>query len=219
MDLDLGQIVSFTVPTLNEEKNIVRTMESIINQSAFKAHPENFEIVLVDSDSTDRTVELGEVYADLVIFAPKGLLTARALATDLAAGEIIMNMNSDTYYPPDYADLMLSHFKDPDVVAVAGGWNYGNWLDFGTKLFVDTHARPWLPGMASAFRKSAYQAAGGFDPSIDQTDYAKVVWAEENDFAQRMAKVGKIVYEPRAVAVASSRRILDGETRSSLGSF
>jgi glycosyltransferase involved in cell wall biosynthesis len=215
----MQDIVSFTIPTLNEEKNVVKTMESIINQSIVKANPGDFEIVLVDSDSTDRTVELGEVYADLVIFAPKGLLTARALATDLAAGGIIMNINSDTYYPPDYADLMLSHFSDPEVVAVAGGWNYGNWLDLGTKFFVDTHVRPWLPGMASAFRKSAYQTIGGFDLSIDQTDYAKVVWAEENDFAQRMSKVGKIVYEPRAVAVASSRRILDGETRSSLGSF
>lgn len=45
-------IVSIIIPTYNLENCIEKTLESIINQSSY-----NFEIILVDDGSTDKTIE------------------------------------------------------------------------------------------------------------------------------------------------------------------
>jgi len=202
---------SFTLPTLNEAANIEKTLRSILDQTVVKANRGDFEIVVIDSDSTDRTVEIADRYADLIVLAPKGLLTARTLGTQYASGAIIMNVNADAYYPPEYAGIMLSHFDDPNVVAVGGSYTYPGPVALVTKMFNDSHPKPWMPGLSNAYRKSAFEAIGGFDMSIDQTKYMRMVWAEENDFAQRLARVGKVDWEPRAVAVASPRRFEFGK--------
>ena len=66
---------SVILPTLNEAGHIVKLIEKI--RSIFSEIQEEFEIILVDDNSTDGTVELGENIAkkhgNIHFFLRKGL--------------------------------------------------------------------------------------------------------------------------------------------------
>ena len=66
---------SVILPTLNEAGHIVKLIEKI--RSIFSEIQEEFEIILVDDNSTDGTVELGENIAkkhgNIQFFLRKGL--------------------------------------------------------------------------------------------------------------------------------------------------
>lgn len=67
-------LISVVVPTLNEEKFIERTLVSLINQD-FK----NYELIVVDNNSLDRTAEIAERFGARVIFEPKAWVIADRL--------------------------------------------------------------------------------------------------------------------------------------------
>ena len=51
--------VSVIMPVYNEEQNIARAIDSILKQSFV-----NFEFIIVDDNSTDKTAEIISTYKD-----------------------------------------------------------------------------------------------------------------------------------------------------------
>jgi len=197
--------VSVVMPTLNEEEYVGRALESLKSQNIVRARPDRFEFVVVDSHSRDRTVEIAGSYADRILLAPRGILNARTVATRQSRGDIVVSVNADTFYPPNFLNLLLRPFADPEVVAVTGLRVHEGF----SPLTMWCHlARPRMFGSNSAFRKWAFDAVGGFNLGVDQSVSEELVWAEEVDFPERLAGVGKYVFEPRAVAFTSPRRLL-----------
>ena len=56
----------------------------------------------------------------------------------------------------------------------------------------------FLSGFSSAMRKSAYQASGGFSPTLNAM--------EDNEVAFRISKIGRIKFVPDCVVTVSGRR-------------
>jgi len=108
--------VSIIIPTLNEEELIADCLQSLRNQS-FK----DFEIIVIDGGSTDRTVEIAKEYTDKVILAPDSKIgEARLIGVKEASGNIIVSTDADTVHPPFWLQNLVRHFNDPEVVAVGG---------------------------------------------------------------------------------------------------
>ena len=79
--------ISATIITYNEERNIVRSIESLRCAD---------EIIVVDSGSSDRTVELAQNLGAKVIESPwPGYANQKNLASDRAAYEWILSLDAD----------------------------------------------------------------------------------------------------------------------------
>ena len=70
------ELVSVVIRTLNEEKHLPELLESIRKQSSDYF---DFEIVIVDSGSTDNTLEIAKSYSARITFIKKENFFFRAL--------------------------------------------------------------------------------------------------------------------------------------------
>jgi len=90
-------LVSITTPVLNGAKTIESTIESILGQNYG-----NIEYIIVDSGSTDGTLEIVDKYKDKIAKvlseSKRGIYPAMDAGLKSANGEIIGNLNSDDFY-------------------------------------------------------------------------------------------------------------------------
>lgn len=85
--------ISVVICAKNAEKTIVITLESIIKNKPF-------EIIVVDGDSKDNTVNVARKYTDRIYSDQnKGLAYARQLGAEKAQGDYIAYIDSDTELP------------------------------------------------------------------------------------------------------------------------
>lgn len=108
--------VTIVLPTLNEEEGIGDTIDSI-KKEEFKKRGWDLEILVVDGNSTDRTVEIAKRKGAKVIIEPrKGYGRAYKTGLKEADGDIIVTGDADGTYPFDkvheYIDLLLKENLD-----------------------------------------------------------------------------------------------------------
>lgn len=86
--------ISIIIPLYNKEKAIQRTLNSVLSQSY-----QNFEIVIIDDGSTDKSVEVVKQLKDhrIRLFAKPngGPSSARNMGIEKASGEWIMFLDAD----------------------------------------------------------------------------------------------------------------------------
>jgi glycosyltransferase involved in cell wall biosynthesis len=110
--------VSVIIPTYNEEKNIERCLKSLQNQTV----PRNsFEVIVVDGNSKDRTVEIAKKYADKIIQQKsEGVGGARNDGVIISKGNIIACTDADCTVPKNWVEVIQKNFENKNIVAVYG---------------------------------------------------------------------------------------------------
>ena len=104
---------SVVIPVYNAEKYINRSVESILQQSF-----ENFEVVLVDDGSADKSMELCEklVQKDTRVsfFHQKnqGVSAARNKGISMARGKYLVFVDADDYIRADTLKLLYENCND-----------------------------------------------------------------------------------------------------------
>ncbi|UCG71100.1 MAG: glycosyltransferase family 2 protein [Thermoplasmata archaeon] len=92
--------VSIIIPTMNEEASIGEVIDTI--HVAMKDFKGGYEIVVVDTDSKDRTVEIAKAKGARVIDEPRrGYGRAYKTGFERAEGEIIATLDADCTYPAE----------------------------------------------------------------------------------------------------------------------
>jgi len=132
--------ISACVITFNEEANIRRCLNSLTWCD---------EIVILDSFSTDRTIEICKEYTDRVFQSPwEGYILQRNRIRDLATCEWVLFLDADEEVSPlmrDEIDFELSKddsdyvgFEFPRQVYYLGKWiRHGEWYpDLKLRLFM-----------------------------------------------------------------------------------
>ena len=120
--------LSITIITFNEEKNIRDCLESIKWAD---------EIIVVDSFSTDRTVEICKKYTQKVIQRKwSGFLKQKKFAQEQATGEWILNLDADERLSPEAATEIKKEIinSTPDVngfVFHRQSYYLGRWIKHG----------------------------------------------------------------------------------------
>ena len=105
--------VSVVVCTKNSEFNIEECLQSVREN-------EPREIILVDSHSTDRTIEVAGKYTDVILYDPgKGLAIARNIGIDHASGKYICFVGPDNIMPPGSILKSISHLEKNKYVGVS----------------------------------------------------------------------------------------------------
>ncbi|MGE5724861.1 MAG: glycosyltransferase family 2 protein [Acidobacteriota bacterium] len=96
----LAVLLSITIITFNEEKNIGPTLDSV----APLVRELGAEVIVVDSGSTDRTVELARAHgAQVFVEEWKGYGAQKNSAVEKASGEWILSLDADEMVSPELA--------------------------------------------------------------------------------------------------------------------
>ena len=149
----------------------------------------NFEVIVVNDGSTDATPEIVSEYGfRLISTENRGLSNARNTGWQEARGEIVAYIDDDAYPDPHWLTYIAAAFMRTTHVGI-GGPNLpppgdGPIADCVANapggpvhvLLSDTEAEH-IPGCNMAFRKTALQAIGGFDPQFRTAgDDVDVCW-------------------------------------------
>ena len=178
--------VAIVVPAYNEEVVIERAVRSLAASDYA-----DFEVVVVDDGSTDRTAEIvaGLNLPDVRLVRQDNASKAAALNTGVAvtSSEVVVMVDSDTLFEADTLTKLVRPFADPDVAAVSGNTKVGNrqgllgrWqhieyvigFNLDRRMYEVLQCTPTVPGAAGAFRREDLAAVGGVpgDTLAEDTD-------------------------------------------------
>jgi glycosyltransferase involved in cell wall biosynthesis len=220
--------VSVVIPAWNEENNIYRTLSSLSASSTrYKV-----EIVVINNNSTDGTQKvLDTLGVRNYLQTVQGTPFARQMGLDHARGKFHLCADSDTFYPPDWIDLMVEPMaKNAGITGVYGNYafippagqgRFGLWLyeQFaGLMIQIRKKNREYLNvyGFNMGFVTEVGRRTGGFKVSGSRV-YANIVGsdfqneAEDGRMALNLKKEGELkqVTSSKATVFTSPRRLLD----------
>lgn len=202
--------VTIIVPCYNEQDVIVPSLKSVINQT----YP-NIEILVIDDGSKDRTYALAKTFefndghrSLKVLSKPNGGKSkALNFGIERARGNLICCVDADSKLDQFAIELLVQHFKNPEIAAVAGSVSVVNTDTFITKLQALEYIQGLnmvkngqaflklvniIPGPLGMFRKEAMKKVGF---------YSHDTFAEDCDLTLSLIAAGyKIDFEPDAIA-------------------
>jgi cellulose synthase/poly-beta-1,6-N-acetylglucosamine synthase-like glycosyltransferase/sugar lactone lactonase YvrE len=156
--------------------NAADTLEDNLTSLERLTYPD-FEIILVNDGSRDRTGEIAHAHARVrVIDIPNGgLSAARNVGLTASTGEIVAYTDADTRVDRDWLTFLVQPFLHSNVVG-SGGPNVVPADDAPiaqciarapggpTHVLLDDRIAEHVPGCNMAFRREALLAIGGFNP-------------------------------------------------------
>ena len=201
--------ISVVIPAYNAERTIIETIQSV-QQQTFS----DFEIIVINDGSIDRTIELLGTIADQRIkvfsYENAGLPTARNRGIKNAGGEFIAFLDADDMWTLDKLELQLAALKNHPDAAVAYSWNYfkyekeeDSYADcssfFEGNVYEDLLVKNFLQnGSNPLIRKEAIDTIGFFNPTLKS--------CEDWDFYLRLAAKWNfaLVQKPQVIYRQSS---------------
>ena len=208
---DFKPAVTVIVPAFNEEKVIENTVRSVLASD----YP-NLRTIVVDDGSKDATsavvrekfaAEIADGSVLLLTKANAGKAEALNYALQYTKDEIYVGIDADTVIAPTAISILVPHFANANVAAVAGNAKVGNRVNLWTRWqaleYITSQnferralnvfgAVSVVPGAIGAWRVSAVRQAGGY-----HTDTV----AEDADLTMSLLEKGwRVVNEDRALA-------------------
>lgn len=112
----LNHKVTIVIPTRNRCKDLERCIKALLKQSV-----SNFEILVIDNGSSDRTSEVLSAYNVRFIRYPTNNLTHLFnVGWKLCENEIVAYLNDDSEPAPAWLESALSSMADPAIHCVGG---------------------------------------------------------------------------------------------------
>jgi len=202
---------SVVIRAYNEEKWLGRLLEGIAHQTV-----KQVEVILVDSGSTDRTVEIAKSYgAQIVRIEPQEFTFGRSLNRGIARAtyECVVIASAHVYpVYPDWLERLLAPFGD-ERIALSYGKQRGNeysyfserqiffqWYGEATNLRQD---HPFCNNANAAIRRSLWQQHPYDETLSGLEDIAWAKWAIEQGYSIAYVAEAEIIHvhqeTPRAV--------------------
>ena len=202
MDNDLSMI-SVVIPAYNESDNIQTCIDSLKAQSLPQ---KNYEIIVVDNNSTDNTLELIKKLGVIcTVEYRKGPAAAKNAGIRLAKGNIIAFIDGDCIATKDWLKNIVSGFEISNVGCIAGSItamendNISPLESFLIKKghlsqaqHIENSFLPFAATANAAYRKEVLDRIGLFDEGL--------LIGEDADLSWRMQLFTnyKVMYIPEA---------------------
>ena len=171
------------IPTYNAQNYLLKLLESIKSQSIL-----NYELIIIDSSSKDKTIEIAQKYTDNVIVIPQNEFDhggTRAKAAQMAQGELIVFLTQDALpYNEFTIENIIKVFEDESIGAAYGrqlsyentnlfgkhlrSFNYGKTSYIRSKKDIAQYGlkTAFLSDSFAAYRKSALESIGWFKDGL-----------------------------------------------------
>jgi len=200
---------SIVIPCYNEQAYLADAIRSL-QQQEFDGE---YEIVVVDNNSTDATAEIARSLGVRVeTEAVPGVCNARQTGTEASSGEIVISTDADTTHPPDWLEKIDRNFRaGNDVVAVVGPCRYTDGPSWGRAF-----ARALFGAVGLAYRatgRTYYVTATNIAFHRDRWsgyDLRLTQGGDELDVLRRLRSEGTVVYDKTNPTFTSGRRFTRG---------
>ena len=227
MASDMKPDLSVVMSVYNGEKYLSEAIESVLSQTY-----RDFEFIIIDDGSTDGSLRILHDYAGrdprvrVIEQENTGLTVALCRGLDLSGGTYVARMDADDISLPQRFEKQLALLVSrPDLSACT--CDVERFSDDGaisttSKMGVDPRLIPLYLCFANRieghgqvmFRRSAYDAAGGYDPSFR--------YAQDYDLWTRLLDVGgfgvvdETLYKFRTGHDSISKRSKSAQTEQTL---
>ncbi|MDR3456097.1 MAG: glycosyltransferase [Verrucomicrobiae bacterium] len=181
--------ISVIVPAFNEEKLLGASLAEIrAAAAAFTARGWEYQLIVCDNNSTDRTGEIARAAGAQVVFEPFNQIgRARNSGAGAATGDWFIFVDADSHPGQGLFDDVAAAILTGQVLA--GGAT----VELDEKMFVanlvtqawnlTSRFKKWLAGSFIFIEAAAFRELGGFNPEI----FA----AEELELSQRIKKLAR----------------------------
>ena len=158
----------------NGEKYLEKNIKSLMNQSY-----KNYEHIIIDGLSTDKSMEIAEKYKDQVykIISEKdnGLYDAMNKGIKNANGDIIGILNSDDYYNEGALEIVKNYFENESGIDFLFGsvikykhmYGYYPWRIYWTFNFYTAHSVGFFIKKESQLKVGFYNTKYKFSADYD----------------------------------------------------
>ena len=221
--MDNATAISIIICTYNRMHSLSKTLESLVSQ--YVPDGTNWEIVVVDNNSTDSTQQVIEDFQSRfqgrfrsVRELQQGISFARNRGIRESRGEVLAFIDDDEIATPGWLEKLTANLFSGEWAGSGGPvvsqWNRRPptwWSDkspftlgplaaWGADPKVKTLVHPPV-GANMAFRRETFDKFGGF-----RTDLGRVggilLHGEDTEFGRRLMDAGlKLRYEPAAVTL------------------
>jgi glycosyltransferase involved in cell wall biosynthesis len=189
-------MISIIIPTLNEEKILEKTLKSL------KEFHGDYEIIVSDGKSKDKTIEIAKQYTNKVIIYDREtrqtIAMARNIGASIASGEYYVFIDADVLIPDInnfFAKIIQNFNKNNKLVGMGVFFDvnpevatksdkfflwFFNWMFYILNNIFHYGA---LSGEFQFVKADIFKKLGGYNE--------KLVAGEDNEFFRRLSKIGQ----------------------------
>lgn len=175
--LKMDNTLSIILPCRNEEKNIARCLQSVIEATKELG---SVEIILVDGASTDKTIEIAKKFPVNIVQLDRSWVQSAAagrfIGTLRAQGEYIWFVDADIRLVEGFAEKAIKYLNEHRECAAIAGIGDEIYLSNGNEIAGETRnvyrrdtkktAEVEYLGASAMFRKKALEEVGYFNPYL-----------------------------------------------------
>ena len=208
--------LSLIIATYNRSQSLLRTLSSVVAQSA---PAQLWECVVVNNNSTDDTIDVFARFAAenqafnlrMVTETEQGLSAARNCGIRASVGEIVAIVDDDETLESSYIESYIEFFDSFPTAMAAGGavravyeGSRPRWMSHYTErmianpldldVVVTLFPKNRVPaGGNMAFRREVFERVGSFNPRLGRNGQS-LIGGEENDLFARLRGAGEQLY-------------------------
>jgi glycosyltransferase involved in cell wall biosynthesis len=190
--------ISVVLTTKNEEKNIGELLDSLLQQE------EPYEVLVVDSNSTDKTQEIVNKYSKenkkiKLLVHPGTRAESMNYGIKQATGEAVSFIGGDDIADKDWIREIRAGLKNADIVVgdlISRGEEQIKNIE-NVKLF-HKGVNISYPGTNTTYKKEILDKLGGFDPWFSSAEDLEInLRAVDKGYIIKTNKKAKVYYRPK----------------------
>jgi glycosyltransferase involved in cell wall biosynthesis len=205
---------SIIIPTLNEEKLLPQLLKQLTEGD--KKEEYQYEIIISDGKSSDKTIEIALEFADIVIVhsgnSPQNIAEGRNKGAEIAEGDVLIFLNGDVilssvddffsflnnkfYGNEEYLAMttFVKVFKEEELLKdKLFHWAYNNYFRLLNNIGMGMGR-----GECQIVRKSIFDEVNGYN--------CKMAAGEDFDLFKRIRKRGLTLFTNKLIVYESPRR-------------
>lgn len=158
-------LISVIITTKNEEANIKRFLMSLKNQTT-----KDFETIIVDNHSTDKTVEIANKFTDRIYLKGPERSAQRNLGVEKAKGKYVLIVDADMEFSPGVLGSCLDSIKNYKALIIPEKTVGNNFMANIRKFEREMYMGDATIEVARFFVKEVFCELGGYDLSLTGTE-------------------------------------------------
>ncbi len=178
--------ITVIIPCKNEAHNLPLTLKHIFDEVR---HGYISEIILVDNESTDNSVEIASYFGVKILTCSGNISQVRNFGAHNATNEILGFIDADVEIVDGWSLEVVKFFKNNQYADnLIIGHTYGvrdscSWIERIWHKYLQARRKTkYINGGNLALTKACFKRIGGFDPEL--------ITGEDVDFCQRALDIG-----------------------------